>query len=232
MSATAPEATDDLDQRILDAAVDRFRAFGIRRTTMQDVAREARIGRATLYRRFAGRDDLVRRAVEREMARFVRRVDRELAGVADPMERFVQGFAAVMMAARTDPLLDRLMDVEPASVLPALTRDAAPILAMCRDYLVAQLRPAQARGGIRPDVDVAMVAELLVRLSQSLLVTPEGRIDAADGQALADLARTYLAPALFPAPGSRRPTSDVTRRSGDGADRWAAAPSRRERSDV
>lgn len=195
-SATS-DPTADLDGRILDAAVDRFQAFGIRRTTMQDVAREARVGRATLYRRFAGRDDLVRSAVEREMGRFVRRVDHELADVADPVERFVQGFAAVMMAARTDPLLDRLMDIEPGSVLPALTLDAAPILAMCRDYLVAQLRPAQARGGIRADVDVAMVAELLVRLSQSLLVTPEGRIDATDGQALADLARTYLAPALF-----------------------------------
>ena len=232
MSATTSDRTDDLDQRILDAAVDRFQAFGITRTTMQDVARRARIGRATLYRRFAGRDELVRRAVEREMARFVRRVDQQLADVADPAERFVQGFAAVLMAARTDPLLDRLMDVEPGAVLPALTLDAAPILTTCRDYLVAQLRPAQARGDIRSDVDVATVAELLVRLSQSLLVTPSGRIDATDGPALADLARTYLAPSLFPAPGSRRPITDVTRRNGDGADRCAAAPSTRERSDV
>ncbi|MTV25850.1 helix-turn-helix transcriptional regulator [Nitriliruptoraceae bacterium ZYF776] len=59
--ARAEEAAgDETSRRILAAAVERFSLFGIRRTTMDDVAAAAGIGRATLYRRFSGRDEIVR----------------------------------------------------------------------------------------------------------------------------------------------------------------------------
>ena len=42
-----------------------------------------------------------------------------------------------------------------------------------------------------------LVAEMLVRLCQSLLLTPDGMIRLDDDAGLRRLARTYLAPALF-----------------------------------
>lgn len=189
---------DDTSRRILDAAVECFTTSGIRRTTMDDIAATAGIGRATLYRRFAGRDDVVRAAVTREMARFVTTVDGTVGGLDDPGDRLVEGFVAILRASRDHPLLNRLIETEPKSLLPFLTTQAGPVLALCRDYLAGQLAASQRAGTMIADVDPAVVAELLVRLSQSLLLTPDGIIDASDEEGLRQLVRTYMVPLLFP----------------------------------
>lgn len=193
----AADVEDETAARVLDAALDRFATFGIRRTTMDDIAAVAGIGRATVYRRFGGRDEIVRAVVLRELARFIAEVDAVVQAIDDPVERFTEGFVAMLRAARTNDLLRRMLDVEPQLVLPALTVEAGSAVALCREYLVGELGRSQVDGEIRADVDVEVVAELLVRLCQSLLLTPNGVLDVDDEAGLRRLARAYLAPALF-----------------------------------
>jgi AcrR family transcriptional regulator len=216
----AAEMEDETSRRILDAAVDRFATFGIRRTTMDDVAAAAGIGRATLYRRFAGRDDIVRAAVFRELARFVEEVDARVQELQGPVERFVEGFVAILSAARRHPLLNRLLEIEPELILPFLTVQAGPVLELNRDYLARQLRASQRDGSMRQDIDPEIVAELLVRLCQSLLLTPSGLlIGSDDEEGLRRLAYSYLAPALFtgePGPGDTSARASAGGPGGDG----------------
>ncbi len=193
----AGEADDETATRILDAALDRFSTFGLRRTTMDDIASSAGVGRATLYRRFAGRDEIVRAVILRELSRFITEVDQRVAHIEDPRERFVESFVGTLQAARSQPLLGRLLEIEPDLLLPFLTVDAAPALAVSRVYLTQELARNQADGHITADADPEVVAELLVRLCQSLLLTPTGKIDPDDEAGLRDFAETYLAPALF-----------------------------------
>lgn len=193
----AAEVDDQTSARILDAALDRFTAVGIRKTTMDDIAVAAGVGRATVYRRFEGRDDVVRAVILRELARFLAEVDAALAGVTDPLDRFVRGFVSTLRAARENPLLGRLLEVDSDLLVPFLTVGGAPALRLSRAFLADELRESQALGFIRPGVDVDLVSELLVRLCQSLLLTPDGLLRLDDDAGLEDLARTYLAPALF-----------------------------------
>lgn len=193
----AGEADDETSTRILDAALDRFSTFGLRRTTMDDIASSAGVGRATLYRRFAGRDEIVRAVILRELWRFIAEVDERVSHIEDPRERFVESFVGTLQAARSQPLLGRLIEIEPDLLLPFLTIDAAPALAVARAYLTQELARNQADGHITADADPEIVAELLVRLCQSLLLTPTGMIDPDDDAGLRDFAETYLAPALF-----------------------------------
>lgn len=193
-AATVDDATS---ARILDAALDRFTTFGVRRTTMDDIAAAAGIGRATVYRRFAGRDEIIRAVILREFARFISEVDAAVQRIEDPLERFIEGFVATLREAREHPLLRRLLEVEPDLLLPFLTLQGAPALSLSRAYLADELRQSQASGHIRSDVDVDLVAEMLVRLCQSLLLTPDGLIELDDDAGLRHLARAYLAPALF-----------------------------------
>ena len=201
----AAEIDDATSARILDAALDRFTTFGVRRTTMDDIASAAGIGRATVYRRFAGRDDIVRAVILREMARFISEVDAAVQAIDDPLERFVEGFVATLREAREHPLLRRLLEVEPDLLLPFLTVQGAPALSLSRAYLSQEFRTSQQDGHIRPDVDVELVAEMLVRLCQSLLLTPDGLIELHDDAGLRHLARAYLAPALFTSSASASP---------------------------
>ena len=50
---------DDKRQRIIDAARKRFRHFGVRKTTMQEIARDADVAVGTLYLYFKDKDDLL-----------------------------------------------------------------------------------------------------------------------------------------------------------------------------
>lgn len=198
LQARAEELGEDATSaRILDAALERFELFGVRRTTMDDVASAAGIGRATLYRRFAGRDEIVRATILREMARFIATVDEAGAETDDPRDQLVEGFVTILRSARTHPVLARLLDTEPDVILPFLTVENAPLLALCRDYLTELIAGWREAGHVADDVEPQLLAELLVRLSQSLLVTPRGAIDADDQDALRHVAGAYLVPLVF-----------------------------------
>lgn len=207
----AAEIDDATSRRILDAAVARFATVGIRGTTMDEIAEAAGVGRATLYRRFAGRDELVRATVLRELATFVADVDARVEDLDGPLEQFVEGFAAILVSARGHPLLRRLLELEPDLILPVLTVQAGPVLELGREYLAGRFLDAQRDGSMRGDVDPRIVAELLVRLCQSLLLTPDDLlIDPDDEEGLRRLAHAYLAPTLFTAPA----TTDAATASG------------------
>jgi AcrR family transcriptional regulator len=159
--------TDD----ILDAAVVTFQKLGIRRATMGDVSLTARVGRATLYRRFPQKSDLVRAAILHELRRFLDDLDGRIAGEPTVRKRLLEGFVAGVGGVRAHPLLDRLLATEPNDVLPYLTLDAGPILAIARAYLVEHINEG-VRTGEFTDPDPDAVAEIMVRVAQSLVLTP------------------------------------------------------------
>src|SRR4029078_10561601 len=62
------QTTDELGARMLDATITCLARFGVAKTTIDDVAREAGCSRATVYRYHANRNALVLAAVDREIA--------------------------------------------------------------------------------------------------------------------------------------------------------------------
>ncbi len=62
-----PRKRAERAQRILAAATDLLLRFGYRRVTIDDVAREADIGKGTIYLHWKTRDDLFRAVFEREV---------------------------------------------------------------------------------------------------------------------------------------------------------------------
>ena len=55
------------DPRLIAAALDCFLSFGVRKTSLTDVADRAHVSRATAYRVFGDKDGLVRAVVEAEV---------------------------------------------------------------------------------------------------------------------------------------------------------------------
>ena len=58
-------AVDPSTEAILDAPVVEFERHGLRRVALEDVARRAGVSRTTIYRRFAGKDELIAAVVAR-----------------------------------------------------------------------------------------------------------------------------------------------------------------------
>ncbi|RJO69022.1 TetR/AcrR family transcriptional regulator [Nocardia panacis] len=180
-------------EHLLDSALAAFLDFGVKRTSMGEIARRAGISPATLYRRFDSKNELVEAVTLREARRLVTEIDaraRTFDGVA---EQLVEIFVAFITALAQNDLLRRLLGTEPDSILPRLTTEAGPILAVGRGYLAEKLSELRAAGGT-DDFDADLVAEIMARLALSLALTPDGLIPVEDAAAGRDFARRVLLP--------------------------------------
>lgn len=162
---------DPVSERILDAASELFERVGVRRCSIEDIAEHCGVGRTTIYRRFDGRDDIVHAVLGREVRRFFGSI---LLGTqhhdrfADiVVESFLQG-----LEANEASLLATLVRNEP-ELLSLLTIAGGPVVDAAREFLVAAFGPVADPNDAKL---VAMVAELLIRLAISLVITPGGVI--------------------------------------------------------
>jgi AcrR family transcriptional regulator len=194
-AGTPPE--DATTERILDAALAQFVDFGLRRTSVDDVAKRAGVSRVTVYRRFQNRDVLVGATLAREYQRFLAVLDPVVRVLPTMQERVVEGFLVTLRHVRSHPLLGGLLRSEPETVLPALTVDGGPALVAMRDYLTRAFERFQREAGVEvPDPDPAPAAEIMVRIVMSFLLNPTSCVDLADDEAVRSFARRYLAPML------------------------------------
>ncbi|MFD8530091.1 TetR/AcrR family transcriptional regulator [Streptosporangium canum] len=190
--------TDELRARILDAAYEQFCRMGIRRSTMEDVARRAGVSRITVYRRFATKDALVEHVVRREFRRYFDRFLIDIEQARTAADRVVLGFVSSLRAIRRNPLIGGLITAEPDLLVPSMVNDGGRTLATVRQFVAGQLRREQHAGNVSSDLDTDLAAELMVRISASFLTIPSHVIDLDDDEQLAGVARRFLVPMLEP----------------------------------
>jgi AcrR family transcriptional regulator len=198
--STADEDIEHLTARILDAALEEFGAYGLRRTTIDNVARRAGLGRATVYRRFGNKMELMRAVSLREARRAMVVMVRAAEHRPTVGERLVEGFVTGIGLARANPLLARLIRSEPELILPYLTTDSRFVLTFVRDFLAEQFRRSPGKPAVAsPDT----AAEIIVRLAMSFLLAPHSCIPLDDEDDLRAFARAYLVPLLRSDGGTR-----------------------------
>ncbi|MGO9035687.1 helix-turn-helix domain-containing protein [Mycobacterium sp.] len=111
-------STDDPATRaILDAAVVEFEQHGFRRVALDDVARRARVSRTTIYRRFAGRDELVAAVIDRENAVLFADIANELKSRRPQSNYYVEAFTLSIMRFRQHRVLTRMLADEPGLMI-------------------------------------------------------------------------------------------------------------------
>jgi AcrR family transcriptional regulator len=195
--------TDLVGARILDAAFEQFCLIGIRRSSMEDVARRAKVGRVTIYRRFESKDKLVSALLWRETRTAIAKVEAAVSAVANPEDRFVEGFLAGMRAVRGHPLIVAMLATEPETALPLLTVKASGGLDLARAFMAQEIRRARTDLGV-PDVDSEQVAEIFARLTHSLVLTPPSCLPLDDDERTREFARRHIVPMVTGRPARRR----------------------------
>ena len=175
--------------RILEATYACVARLGMAKTTMEDIAREAGLSRATLYRAFpGGRDEVLDAVVTWEVARFFGRVGAAIdPGALDAASLLEQGLLAAHDALEHHELLQRLLREEADQLLPPL----ATVMPLVRAALADWFRPRLEASRLRPGVEAGEAADLVARLVLSHLGTP-GRWDLRDPVAVRELVRTRL----------------------------------------
>ncbi|HEY1919233.1 MAG TPA: TetR/AcrR family transcriptional regulator [Streptosporangiaceae bacterium] len=187
------ETTGELAGRILDAALEEFLAYGLRRASIDSIARRAGLARATVYRRFGSKNDLTSAVVIRESRRLLVRLVRAVEDLPTVEERLTEAFVHGTREVRDHPLFTTLLRSEPETVLPYLTTDSEFVLGFARAFLAGQFRRSPGPP-IKADPDAA--AEIVLRLSLSIILAPRGHIPLDTDDDLRTFAGVYLIPLL------------------------------------
>ena len=193
LGATAEDATRT---RILDAAYELFCTRGIRHSSMEGVARRAKLARITVYRKFETKDALVDEVVLREFQRYFARFAEEVRDCETAADRVVVAFVSALRAFGDNPLLGSLLENEPDSVIGSLIGKDGQMIATVRRFVAGRLAAEQRAGQVHPELDVDLAAEMFVRISASFLTIPTDVADLSDDADLARIARQFLVPML------------------------------------
>jgi AcrR family transcriptional regulator len=180
------------DERICDAALRCIARWGLAKTTLDDIAREAGCSRATVYRTFPGGKDVVVEAVARqEIARFFDTLDAELSDAGDLETLLTRALMAGHREIRGHEALQFLLAHEPGLVLP--------LVAFQRLELVLAAAVAFGAPRLAPyvgELEASRAAEWVARLVVSYAMCPSESYDLTDEVAVRRLVRHYLVPGL------------------------------------
>jgi AcrR family transcriptional regulator len=152
---------------LLDAAIRRFSADGLRGVALSDVARDVGVTPAAVYAYFPGKEALFAAAVDADADALV-----EVALQAIERGRFTGDWAALIQllldALPDHPLARRVLSgLEPESTERLLD---IPALARLRIRLAGLISTDQLTGAVRRDVDSTALADGLVTIVLALLI--------------------------------------------------------------
>lgn len=131
---------------------------------LEDIARRAGVGVATLYRRFASKDELIRSILEARYAELVEPVLARAVADDDPWNAMVSALeAALVLTEEEHGTIKAARD--PGTVIGALANRFF-------DELAQLMRQAQSRGLVRADLQPDDIPVLVVMLMNTMHVTP------------------------------------------------------------
>lgn len=154
----------------LDAAALCFARHGIKHTSVQDVARELRVNRGTVYRQIGNVDQQVRLLLARDLHRLLASLPGALSGATGP-DAIVELLDAVVTYARGHPVLVKVLADEADLVGPFLVSDMPELVSRVAAVIIPLLDAAMAEG-VLARRDPVVVAEWVVRMGVSLILAP------------------------------------------------------------
>ena len=178
-----PVATEDVRERILDAAAECILEFGLTARLHAAIAQRAGLSRPTLYKHVGDQTAIVQAVLDREFAEFFGAVTPWLRSSDDLAGRLLDAIVFIVEYGRHHELLQKALREHPELILPVLTTGAQPLMTTIHEMFDEQL--ARALATASSDLDPRVVADWIYRLIVSLVTTPS----TVPTQAPADLRR-------------------------------------------
>ena len=156
-------------QAIIAAAIVRFGRNGYRATSVADIARDASVGGTVAYAYFPSKEALFLAAVDEDAAGVIREGASTFIEETEPMDWRETLIFTLLEAVERHPLARRLL----AGLEPEVTGRVleTPALADLRKACADRLRTEQLNGTVRPEIDPVRIANGLVSILLSLLMS-------------------------------------------------------------
>ena len=155
---------------ILDAAVARFGRDGYRRTSLADIARDARASGTAAYAYFPGKEALFLAAVDEDAAGVIEEGVNRILDARDVDPQWGETLVLTLLSAlERHPLARRVLaGLEPDFTVRLL---GIPALEQLRKACGERFRAQQLDGAMRSDVDPQQMANGLVTIVMSLVMS-------------------------------------------------------------
>ncbi|WP_199431304.1 TetR/AcrR family transcriptional regulator [Qaidamihabitans albus] len=192
--SAAGRVSDDV---LLDAARTCVLASGVRRTTLAEIARTARVSRMTLYRRFPDVRSILAALMTREFGALLRRVNEQADTARDARERLTGSAVAAVRALVADPLMRTVLDIDADMVLPYVTRRLGATQLFAEEVIGSLVAAGHQDGSIRRGNAAAQVRSVLLVVQSFVLSLRPATADVSEDALLTEL-RHLLDAALAP----------------------------------
>jgi AcrR family transcriptional regulator len=103
---------DNIKSLILDKAQERFNRFGYKKTTMDELSRDCKISKKTIYAHFRDKEDLFRSLMVREDNEVRKMIFDSIAGISNPLDKLIQLVKTAMDFFNADNFLTRLLKAD------------------------------------------------------------------------------------------------------------------------
>ncbi len=158
----------DPKSQILDAAKVVFTEKGVTDARMGRIAEEAGFSRATVYRYFRTKDDLIRAYAERAAERSRRRLTQKMRRFDKLSDRLVEAVAFTAESIRNDPEIAPFFEPDALAVTGSLPFRSAAMLQGLQSDVRGLIEGADTSESLRDTVRAEELGEWLVRLGLSL----------------------------------------------------------------
>ena len=179
-------------QRLLDSTLICLSRHGVAKTTVDDVAREAGVGRATLYRYFPNKQALINATFDSEVVRISAAINNSGAEQNDLEEAVVAMMSVAANEVANHDALQFALSNEPDQVLPYLAFEGGEHFILL------------AASAFLPSLSRFLPAEMVVRSSEwcarivLAFLVPSARLVIADEVVVRDAVRNFVLPGILP----------------------------------
>lgn len=158
---------DDVKNLILDKAKERMERFGFKKTTMDEISRDCKISKKTIYEHFNNKEDMFKCLFLREYHNTMEVIFARMGEIADPLERLKQLTRTAMQYFSEDNFMTRVLKDDEVLFSAALSREYHALIDEEIISLVADIIREGKEKGVCGDVDEKVLAYANFKLFQA-----------------------------------------------------------------
>ena len=163
------EKTDKV-QLIIEAAQKRFGLYGVEKTSMQEIANDLKLSKASLYYYFPDKENLYRAVVEKEQNEFLKSISEKILNIQEPGQLLREYVISRLSYFRTLLNLSRLR-LEAYSDLKPVFRETMRLFKEKEKEIIVRIFDSGVSMGIFSIKDSDQTASLFLDLLKGLRIS-------------------------------------------------------------
>ncbi len=185
MTVTSPQTTDRRRARsektrlkLLDAAITCYKRNGVAATGMEEVAQQAGVGRATLYRHFSNQKSLLSEVMAHNMREIKEVINATLQNCETAEDLYVEAALIILKESQDRGLTELLFGTDSLGrAADQISFNDPAIRALGEEILAPFVNRARSEGILRDWVTKPLLQEWTSRLMLSFIANPSDKLN-------------------------------------------------------